>query len=99
MEMIRFRFAAEKALAALHGMVGKTSGLDLQAALKACYFADKAHLNRHGRPVFGATYKAMRYGPTAIEIYEMAKGEPIWLAELGLERFPWALDGHRLRLV
>ena len=94
--LIRFRFAARKALAVLHRMVEEQEGIDLHAALKACYFADKDHLNRHGRPVFGANYRAMRFGPVPLEIYEMAKGEPIWLAELGLDRLPWELRGYRL---
>jgi hypothetical protein len=93
---IRFRFAARKALAALHLIVEQHEGIDLHAALKACYFADKDHLNQFGRPVFGATYRAMRYGPVPLEIYEMAKAEPLWLAELGLDDLPWELRGHRL---
>lgn len=98
MKRIRFKFAAEKALAAIHWMLLQRDGLDLHAMLKACYFADKEHLNLHGRPVFGATYQAMKYGPVPLEIYELAKGEPLWLAELLLERMPWRTEGYRLRL-
>lgn len=71
----------------------------MHTLLKACYFADKAHLNKHGRPIFGATYRAMKFGPVPIEIYEMAKGEPLWLAELDAAVYPWRLDGFRLRLL
>ena len=93
---IRFRFSPAKGLAALHWMVMRTPGVDLHTALKACYFADKQHLNDHGQPVFGATYRAMRFGPVPLELYEMAKGEAIWLAELGMDAYPWRLDGYRL---
>jgi len=93
---IRFRFAARKAFAALQIIVERRDGIDLHAALKSCYFADKLHLNQFGRPIFGASYRAMRYGPVPLEIYEMAKGEPIWLAELGMEALPWQLRGYRL---
>lgn len=96
MKPIRFKFAADKALAAIHWIVCQSSGVDLHTLLKACYFADKKHLNEHGRPIFGATYKAMKYGPVPLEIYEMAKGEPLWLAELGLNRLPWRSEGFRL---
>lgn len=96
---IRFRFAPRKAAAALHWILRERGPLDLHQAMKACYFADKAHLNAHGRPVFGATYRAMRFGPVPLEIYEMAKSEPLWLAELGVARFPWRLDGYHLHLV
>jgi len=93
---IRFRFEAHKAQAPLHSIVGLHEGIDLHAALKACYFSDKDHLNQHGRPIFGATYRAMRYGPVPLEIYEMAKAEPLWLAELDLDDLPWTLRGHQL---
>lgn len=95
---IRFSFASEKALSAIHWMVCETDGTDLHTMLKSCYFADKDHLNQYGRPIFGATYRAMRFGPVPLEIYEMAKGESLWLAELNLERFPWDLVGYRLKL-
>nr|WP_316650519.1 Panacea domain-containing protein [uncultured Gellertiella sp.] len=96
MTLIRFKFAPAKALAALDWMVADHPGIDLHAALKACYFADKAHLNANFRPIFGATYRAMKFGPVPLEIYEMAKGEALWLAELGVEQVPWELRGYRL---
>lgn len=96
MKTIRFKFSAGKALAAIHWMAAARPGVDLHAMLKACYFADKEHLNANGRPIFGATYKAMKYGPVPVEIYELAKGEPLWLAELGIDRTPWRTDGFRL---
>lgn len=98
MKRIRFKFAPEKALAAIHWMLMQRNGLDLHAMLKACYFADKEHLNMFGRPIFGATYQAMRYGPVPLEIYELAKGEPLWLAELGTDRLPWRTIGYHLKL-
>ncbi len=97
MNDIRFKFAARKGLAALHYMVAEKANLDLHQALKACYFADKKHLNDHDRPVFGATYQAMRFGPVPLEIYEMAKGEALWLAELSLDKLPWELQGFHFR--
>lgn len=97
--MIRFKFAAQKAFAAIHWMVTQDHDLDLHAALKSCYFADKTHLNEHRRPIFGATYRAMRFGPVPLEIYEMMKGEALWKAELNTEQFPWELSGYRLRRV
>ena len=93
---IIFKFSADKGRAAIHWMVSQKHDLDLHAGLKACYFADKAHLNEYGRPIFGATYKAMKFGPVPLEIYEMMKGEAIWLIESGTMSFPWQLSGHRL---
>lgn len=98
MRPIRFKFSPQKALAALHWMVAEEPRVDLHTMLKACYFGDKQHLNEHQRPIFGATYRAMRFGPVPLEIYEMAKGEAMWLPEIGQDRYPWALDGYRLVL-
>ncbi len=95
---IKFKFAAGKALTAIHYLVCEQPEIDLHTLLKTCYLADKEHMRKHTRPVFGAEYKAMRFGPVPLEIYEMAKGENYWLAELGLEEFPWMLRGYRLAL-
>ena len=40
----------------------------------------------------------MKFGPIPVEIYEMAKGEALWLAELGRERYPWELRGYHVSL-
>ena len=98
MRVIRFKFSPAKARAAIHWMLRQHAAIDLHTMLKACYFADKEHLNLHGRPIFGATYRAMKFGPVPVEIYEMAKGEPLWLAELGADQYPWRLQGYRLSL-
>lgn len=97
-KLIRFKFSPAKARAAIHWMVSKRPGIDLHTLLKACYFADKSHLNEWGRPIFGATYRAMKFGPVPLEIYEMAKGEPLWLAELYAPQFPWQLESFKLSL-
>jgi len=98
MKEIRFKFKPGKGRSALLWMLRECSGADLHTILKTCYFADKAHLNKYGRPIFGATYRAMRFGPVPVEIYEMAKGEPYWLAELDTNHYPWRLEGFRLFL-
>ncbi|WP_314188789.1 Panacea domain-containing protein [Paracoccus yeei] len=95
----RYRFAAEKALQAVHWMVSQGVPVDLHAALKTAYFADKSHLNEHLQPIFGATYRAMKFGPVPLEIYEIIKGEALRMWELGREDLPWKLDGYKLRLV
>lgn len=94
--MVRYRFSAAKALQAIDYMASANEALDLHTALKTCYFSDKSHLNEHLQPIFGATYKAMKYGPVPLEIYEMIKGESIWLSELGVSAMPWRLDGFRI---
>lgn len=81
---------------AIDWMAAQGAGLDLHMALKACYFADKLHLNSFQQPIFGSTYRAMAYGPVPMEIYEIIKGEALWLAEVGMPRLPWRLEGYRI---
>ncbi|MDP1669836.1 Panacea domain-containing protein [Phaeovulum sp.] len=92
--MIRFTFSPLKATGAVTWMLSRSAQLDLHTILKAAYFADKHALNEQGRPVFGATYRAMNYGPVPLEIYEMLKGEPLWLPEIGRDDYPWERQGH-----
>jgi hypothetical protein len=41
----------------------------------------------------------MKFGPVPLEIYEMAKGDPMWLSEMEAARYPWEIrEGHRLVL-
>lgn len=97
MRSARYKFQPQKARAAIAWMLQQHGCLDLHTVLKACYFADKTHLNEHLKPIFGANYRAMRFGPVPLEIYEMAKCESLWLSELGDKTLPWYLDGFNLR--
>ena len=91
-----YKFSPMKAMQAISYMASVELTLDLHTALKTCYFSDKSHLNAFQQPIFGATYRAMKYGPVPLEIYELIKGESLWLAELGLSSTPWRLDGFRI---
>ena len=71
--------------------------LDFHTILKSCYFADKKSLVERRRPIFGAEYIAMQYGPVPVEIYEMLKCEPKWLMEMAerkIEEYPWKPENH-----
>jgi hypothetical protein len=92
MTRARYKFSPKKAFQAVHLMASR-GAIDLHAALKACYFADKSHLNEHHQPIFGATYRAMKFGPVPLEIYELIKGESLWLWEVGFPSLPWDLRG------
>lgn len=97
--MIQFRFNASKALEAIQWMLATANEpVDFHALLKAVYFADKQMLNDYGRPIFGANYRAMNYGPVPLEVYEMLKCEPYWLAELDLQDYPWVRSGYKVQL-
>ncbi|MCJ2135185.1 SocA family protein [Methylobacterium sp. J-026] len=93
---IRFKFSANKSYAAIRLMLSHVQNSDLHTILKSCYFGDIEHLNAFNRPIFGATYRAMKFGPVPLEIYEMTKSDPIWLGELGIDNYPWRLNGFHL---
>lgn len=40
---------------------------------KVLYFADKEHLERYGRFIFGDRYYAMKHGPVPSQIYDLLK--------------------------
>lgn len=96
MAQASYRFSPEKAVAAVQFMASQDANLDLHTAFKACYFSDKSHLNTYHQPIFGAKYRAMKYGPVPLEVYEIIKGESLWLWELGIDEMPWRLNGHRI---
>ncbi len=95
---IPFKFSPAKTRAALHWMVSQRAPLDVFTTLAACYFADRMAMNRNGAPIFGATYDARKFGPVAIEIYEVMKAEPLWLAELSADAMPWRIEGRSMVL-
>ena len=46
---------------------------DLYDTLKLLYLADKLHLQRYGRFIFGDWYSAMEYGPVPSHAYDVVK--------------------------
>jgi hypothetical protein len=96
---IRFAFGAQKATAAIQIWVADHGLRSLEQVMAAFYLADRSHLNSFGRPVFGATYLARSHGPLPIEAYELARHEPIYLADVGIAQLPWRLDGDTFIMV
>lgn len=98
--MITFRFNPRKSMEAIERMLAQAGdAVDFHTILKSVYFADLEMLNQHGRPIFGASYRAMNYGPVPLQVYEMIKSEPYWLTELAREDYPWVRNGgYRIEL-
>ncbi len=69
--VIRNRLDIEKATEALLYVTSKVP--DMYAALKVLYFADRMHLERHGRFIYDETYVAMRHGPVPSAAYDIVK--------------------------
>lgn len=70
---MRFRVNQEKVVEALAWLAVKQPGITPYYVAKILYFADKAHLNRYGRPVLGDRYIAMEHGPVPSLAYDLIK--------------------------
>lgn len=69
-----FKFNPEKALQAILYVAERIPREDnLYAVLKVIYFADKEHLHRFGRLIFGDRYVAMSHGPVPSGAYDLVK--------------------------
>jgi uncharacterized phage-associated protein len=44
--------------------------------IKSLFLADRAHLNRYGRPITYDNYVAMKYGPVPSLAYDLLKDDP-----------------------
>jgi len=63
----------EAALAALLYVADKLPKPNMHKVAKILYFADKLHLERYGRQIFGDTYIAMPFGPVPSHVYNLVK--------------------------
>jgi uncharacterized phage-associated protein len=72
----------EKVVHSLVYIAQKLGGVvDTYKALKIVFFADKRHLERYGRLIFGDTYIAMDHGPVPSGAYDVVKyvrGTAVW---------------------
>jgi uncharacterized phage-associated protein len=68
------RYDPDKAVHALAYVIGELGGVaDMYTLLKIIFFADKLHLARYGRFIFGETYIAMKAGPVPSGAYDAIK--------------------------
>ena len=83
---ITFQFNRQKAIETIIYLTERISDPDIYGVCKLLYFADKTHLEKYGRFIFGETYCAMKNGATPSNTYNLLKeisDEPI--KELRLE--------------
>ena len=90
---LRFRFNARKALQVIVWLAHRRPGITLHTILKVLFYADKYHLNLHGRPIIGDDYIAMQWGPVPSATYDILKGDQLALESLNLERVPFTVQG------
>lgn len=53
--------------------LAENAGQDMYGILKMMYIADKKHLDKYGRFIFGDDYYALPHGPVPTEAYDMIK--------------------------
>lgn len=73
MANITFQFNREKAIETILYLSPRISGSDIYGICKLLYLADKTHLEKYGRFIFGETYCAMENGATPSNVYDLLK--------------------------
>lgn len=58
--------------------------------VKTVFLADRAHLNKYGRPITYDDYVAMKFGPVPSAVYDLLKNNPNRLQQFGLKEVPWS---------
>lgn len=100
--MIEFQVNKEKVVNALLFLIGEANKRGQSPSqyelVKAVFLADRAHLNKYGRPITFDQYVAMNHGPVPSFAYDCLKSNFQW-SVMGLDAAPWisAADGkvHR----
>jgi uncharacterized phage-associated protein len=92
---ISFNANQGKILEALVLSATERPGIDVLHLCKVFYFADKDHLNRYGRPIFGDKYFALLQGPVPSVTYNMIKRDEFRLNVDLLVQLSDALSFHK----
>lgn len=66
----------------------RTRSITQYEIAKSIFLADRAHLNRYGRPITFDNYAAMKHGPVPSLTYDLLKDNPGALALIG-GKAPW----------
>ena len=70
---VRFRLNWRKTIETLVWLSSEKPGLSFYYIAKICFYADKMHLQRYGRPIFGDRYIAMEHGPVPSVVYDILR--------------------------
>ena len=93
---IRFEVNPKKALEAVMYILSKRREVNNYNILKIIYEADKFHLNTYARPVTGDAIIKMPYGTVPNFVYDLLKSDPVALAMVELDDFPFERRGHMM---
>jgi uncharacterized phage-associated protein len=72
-----------KAVETILWVANARPGIDLYHLIKTVYFADRSHVAKYGRPIFGENYKADTYGPKGTTVYGLLNGDAMEQIALG----------------
>ena len=79
----RYAVHTAKAVEVIVWLANAKPGIDIYHVVKCAFFADKDHLNRHGRPITGDDYDADTYGPLGRSVHRLLRRDPIEMLALG----------------
>ena len=79
----RYAVHTAKAVEVIVWLANAKPGIDVYHVVKCAFFAEKDHLNRHGRPITGDDYDAAAYGPLGRSVYGLLRRDPIEMLALG----------------
>ena len=71
MANITFLFNRDKAIESILYLSHRINDSDIYGICKLLYLADKTHLEKYGRFIFGETYFAMKNGSTPSNVYDL----------------------------
>ncbi len=76
---LKFAFSEAKAIETLAFIANESPGLTPFYVAKVCFYAEKWHFNRFGRPILADTYIAMPRGPVPSTIKNFLDGKWDWV--------------------
>jgi uncharacterized phage-associated protein len=80
--MLKYVPSVAKALEVILWLAESKSGIDIYHIVKSAFYADKYHVTKYGRPLFGDLYRAAWFGPLPQVIYGLLRYEPIEILAL-----------------
>lgn len=97
-ELVELKPSVSRIVAALYFLMteaqSRQKAVSQYDLVKALFLADRAHLNRWGRPVTFDNYCAMFHGPVPSLAYDLLKGNEKALHDSCLNDVPWRSSRH-----
>lgn len=89
---LEFRPKYDKIVELLLYLAHRKPGADKYQAVKFFYLADKAHLERYGRPITQERYVALDYGPVASTALDLLNGDKWTMRKVGITELPFETE-------